>query len=77
MGVRVVHSFQQDEYLWWLFFKASFTLEVVPISLFIPFLVSSASLFALSGKSLIIPPTFAQVKLKAELNMSSDYPQKN
>lgn len=80
MGVRVMQSFQQVEYLQWVIFKANFTLEVIPISLFIPFLLSSlfASLFALSGKSSIIPPSVAQVKqLKAVLNMSSDYPQKN
>lgn len=64
-----------------LFFKANFTLEVILVSLFIPFSksfgLSSASLFALSGKSLIIPPSVAQVKqLKAVLNMSSDYPQR-
>lgn len=78
MGVRVMHSFQQVEYLQWVIFKANFTLEVIPISFFIPFLLFSASLYALSGKSLIIPPSVAQVKqLKAVLNMSSDYPQKN
>lgn len=76
MGVRVMHSFQQVEYLQWVFFKAKFTLEVIPISLFIPFFL--LPLFGLSGKSLIIPPSVAQVKqLKALLNMSSDYPQKN
>lgn len=74
-------SFQQVEYLQWVFFKASFTLEVISVSLFIPFskffIHSSASLFALSGKSLIIPLSVAQVKqLKAVLNMSSDYPQR-
>lgn len=75
-----MHSFQQVEYLQWVFFKANFTLEVIPVSLFIPFsksfVLSSTSLFTLSGKSLIIPPSVAQVKqLKAVLNVSSDYPQ--
>lgn len=41
------------------------------------FVLSCASLFALSGKSLIIPPSVTQVKqLNAVLNMSSDYPQR-
>lgn len=76
MGIRVMHSFQQVEYLQWVFFKANFTLEVISISLFVPFLLSSSSLFTLSGKSLIIPPSVAQVKqLKAVLNKSSDYLQ--
>lgn len=76
-----MRSFQQAEYLQWVFFKANFTLEVILVSLFIPFsksfVLSSASLFGLSGKCLIIPPSVAQVKqLKAVLNMSSDYPQR-
>lgn len=76
-----MHSFQQVEYLQWVSFKANFTLEGILVSLFIPFsksfILSSVPLSALSGKSLIIPPSVTQVKqLKAVLYMSSDYPQR-
>lgn len=63
-----------------MFFKANFTLELIPASLFIlpskSFILSSVPLL-LSGKSLIIPPSATQVKKqKTVFNISSYYPQR-